>query len=56
MQLNSRVECKPHLDCWMQGERYGRVVRIQEKVVHVRMFKTGRIRIFSHLNVDEVKV
>lgn len=56
MELNSRVQCKPHLDCWIRGDRYGRVVAFRGKMVHVRMFKTGRIRIFSRVNLDEVKV
>jgi len=38
----------------MRGERYGRVVRVG-KWVHVRMFKTGRIREFAAANLDEVK-
>lgn len=54
IKLHQRVQVKPHLDCWMRGERYGRVVRVG-KWVHVRMFKTGRIREFAAANLDEVK-
>jgi hypothetical protein len=55
MKLHDRVECAPHLDCWIRGDRYGRVVMLGRKWVHVRMFRTGRIRLFSAANLDVVK-
>lgn len=55
MKLHVRVECAPHLDCWVRGDRYGRVVKIGKKWIHVRMFSTGRIRLFSEANLTEVK-
>jgi len=55
IKLHKRVQVKPHLDCWMRGERYGRVVQVGKRWISVRMFATGRIREFSPANLDEVK-
>lgn len=55
MKLYSRVQAAPHLDCWMQGDRYGRVVGFRKKFIQVRMFNGGHIREFSPENLSEVK-
>ncbi len=39
-----RVELSPSTDAWMTGDRYGAVVKVGRKVVHVQMDRSGRVR------------
>ncbi len=39
-----RVELSPSTDAWMMGDRYGAVVKVGRKVVHVQMDRSGRVR------------
>jgi hypothetical protein len=39
----SRVELHPGMDAWMQGDRYGEVIRTGRTLYHVRMDRSGRI-------------
>lgn len=41
-----RVEVPAHTDSWMSGDRYGSVITIGRKWVHVRMERSGRARAF----------
>jgi hypothetical protein len=38
-----RVELHPATDAWMSGDRYGDVVKVGRKLVHVKMDRSGRI-------------
>lgn len=37
-----RVELAPHLDRWMMGDRYGDIVKVTPKYVHVKLDKSGK--------------
>jgi hypothetical protein len=36
-KVGQRVELLPHLDLWMMGARYGEVVKLGRKWVHVKL-------------------
>jgi hypothetical protein len=37
-----RVEMHPGTDRWMRGDRYGEVIKVTRRYVHVKMDKSGR--------------
>lgn len=39
-----RVELSPATDAWMSGDRFGVVVKVGRKVVHVKMDRSRRVR------------
>ncbi len=39
-----RVRLHPATDAWMMGDRYGDLVKVGRKYLHVRMDRSGRIR------------
>lgn len=41
--VGSRVQLHPATDAWMQGDKYGEVVKVGTKYVHVRMDRSGRV-------------
>lgn len=49
--IGDHVECAPHFDCWMRGDRFGEVVSIGRFYVHVRMSRSGTMRKFSPENL-----
>ena len=50
-KVGNRVQAHPATDSWMMGDRYGEIVKIGHKWIHVRMDRSGRIRKFSHVNL-----
>jgi hypothetical protein len=40
--IGKRVELHPATDAWMMGDRYGEVVKVGTKYVHVKMDRSGR--------------
>lgn len=42
--VGDRVELHPATDAWMMGDRYGDVVKVGAKLVHVRMDRSGKVR------------
>lgn len=42
MKTGDRVELHPATDAWMQGDRYGEVIKIGRKYIHVKMDRSGR--------------
>lgn len=41
--VGGRFELHPAADRWMQGDRYGEVVRVtRQGIVHLRMDRSGR--------------
>jgi hypothetical protein len=42
VSIDDRVELHPATDAWMFGDRYGVVVTIGRKYVHVKMDRSGR--------------
>jgi hypothetical protein len=52
--VGDRVETLPHTDAWMQGDRYGRVVKVGRQLVHVVMDRSGRLRKFHPTRIGKV--
>lgn len=45
--IGKRVFIHPACDCWMQGDRFGTVVKITRKSIHVKCDRSGKVRRFS---------
>lgn len=45
--IGSRVEAHPACDCWMMGDRFGTIVKITARLIHVRMDRSNKIRKFT---------
>ncbi len=45
----TRVATQPHTDAFMMGDRFGEVVKVGTRLVHVRMERSGRGRKFRKL-------
>lgn len=41
--VGNRVQISPAHDAWMRGDRFGEVVKITDKTVHVRLDKSGKV-------------
>jgi ribosomal protein L21E len=43
--IGKRFELSPSTDQWMMGDRYGEVVKVNEKtgLVHMRMDRSGKV-------------
>ena len=52
--VGDRVQMHPATDGWMSGDRYGVVVKVTARYVHVRMDRSGRVRRVHPANVLEV--
>lgn len=48
------VSSHPATDAWMRGDRYGTVVKVGRKFVHVRMNRSGQLRKFHPSNLVPV--
>ena len=40
--VGDRVELHPAADRWMSGDRYGAIVKVTRKLVHILLDKSGR--------------
>ena len=40
--IGNRVQISPAYDAWMRGDRYGEVVKVTDKTVHVKLDKSGK--------------
>ena len=49
--VGDTVEAHPACDCWMAGDRFGKVTKSGTKYVHVQMFVSGKIRRFAPENL-----
>lgn len=49
--LGVRVQLHPGTDAWMRGDRYGDVVKVGRKFLHVRMDRSGLTRRVSPARV-----
>jgi len=47
MKIGDRVQTHPATDAWIFGDRYGNVVKIGRKYVHVRVDRSGRTLKFT---------
>lgn len=46
-----RVELHPCTDRWMMGDRFGRILRVKDGVVHVRLDKSNKTFKFHPDNI-----
>lgn len=42
MNKGDRVEVSPSTDAWIFGDRYGEIVKVGRKYLHVKMDRSGR--------------
>ena len=54
LENGMRVAIHPATDAWMQGDRYGYVVRIGRKWIFVRCDRSERVRRFHPDNVTPI--
>ena len=47
LSVGNRVAISPSTDLWMRGERYGEVVKIGRKFIHVKGDRTQRVYRFK---------
>lgn len=45
--VGDRVETQAFTDSWMQGDRYGNVVMVGKKWIHVIMDRSNRVRKYT---------
>jgi hypothetical protein len=41
--VGNRVQLAPHTDRWMRGDRFGTIVKVTHKLVHVKMDKSEHL-------------
>lgn len=46
-RVGQRVEIHPSCDAWMMGDRFGEVVKITGRRIHVKMDRSGKTRLFA---------
>lgn len=51
VKVGDRVESHPATDAWIRGDRFGEIVKIGRKYIHVQMDRSGRVRRFIPQNV-----
>ena len=49
--IGQRVELMPHLDLWMQGDRYGTIVSAHGVTYTVQMDKSGSLQVLTESEV-----
>lgn len=52
--IGQRVETHPATSAWMMGDRYGEVVKVGRKFVHVSMDRSGRTLRWSPRNLGSL--
>lgn len=53
--IGMRVELHPGTDAWMSGDRYGEIVKIGRKYLHVKMDRSGRTLVVVPSRLSEVR-
>lgn len=48
-----RVQLQPATDSWMSGDRFGTIEKVGRKMVHIKMDRSGKTKIFYPANVLE---
>lgn len=51
--IGTRVQLHPATDAWMSGDRFGTVVKVATRFIHVSMDRSGRTRRFAPSMVTE---
>jgi hypothetical protein len=44
IQVGTRVQLHPACDAWMMGDRYGVVVKVGRKYLHIHCDRSGKVR------------
>jgi hypothetical protein len=55
LEPGGRVAIHPATDWFMRGERYGQVVTIGRKWIHVRLERSGRVVRFTPGNLEPIR-
>lgn len=53
-RAGDRVQAHPATDAWMQGDRYGAVVKIGRRYAHVKMDASGRRLRFAPIHLTRI--
>jgi hypothetical protein len=53
LDLGDRVELHPATDAWISGDRFGEVVKIGRRYIHVHMDRSGRVRRTTFANISK---
>jgi hypothetical protein len=53
-QIGQRVQLHPVTDAWVQGDRYGEIVKLGRTLVHVKCDASGRVRRVQPHNIAEI--
>lgn len=53
-RIGDRVQLHPATDAWMMGDRFGTVVKIGRKLVHVLMVRSGKVRRVAPGNICDI--
>ena len=54
-RVGDRVELHPGTDAWMMGMRFGNVVKVGRKLIHIKMDVTGRTLRAAPTNVGRIQ-
>lgn len=54
IKTGQRVQAHPATDVWVMGDRFGEVVKVGRKYIHVKMDHSGRTRLFIPALLMEV--
>ena len=52
--VGQRIQLHPATDAWMAGDRYGEIVKLGRTRVHIRMDRSGLVRLIAPVNVLEI--
>ena len=55
MNVGKRVQAQPSTDSFMMGDRYGTVIRVGRKWIHVRMDRSNKVRKFTPGNLTSAE-
>jgi hypothetical protein len=48
VNVGQRVQISPAYDAWLQGDRFGEVIKVTAKTVYVKLDKSGRTLRIPH--------
>ena len=52
--VGDRIELHPATDRWMSGDRYGAIVKVTRKLVHILLDKSGRTAKMHPSNIGAI--
>jgi hypothetical protein len=51
LEIGMRIELHPACDAWMMGDRYGEIIKLGKKWIHLKMDRSGKIRKIGYGNI-----